>query len=88
MTITLAEIEDDNKPQRAFSIVLTAGADTAEDLAWELRHLSDDIERGQLTVGCRGSSSSGSVYSYRERPITHDEYFAAIDAELQKLAAN
>lgn len=75
-------VEDDAKPQRAFSIVLTAGADTKEDLAWELRHLADQIERDKLTVGCIGGPSAGSVYSYRKRPVTHDAYFSAINEAL------
>ena len=79
----LAMAEDDTKPQRAHSIVLTAGADTADGLAWELRRLADDIERERLTQGCSGSPSSGSIYSYKVRPVTHDEYFAAIDASLE-----
>ena len=78
-------------PCRAHSIVLKAGADTAEHLAWELRRLADDIEHDRLTVGCSGSPSAGSLYSYRVAPEqTHDAYFSQVDEILaaKKAAAN
>lgn len=69
--------------QRAHSLVIVAGGDTAEELAWELRHAADRLERGELTVGCVGGSSAGSTYSYRVAPEqTHDEYFRKINAWL------
>lgn len=68
---------------RAHSVVLSAGADTAQDLAWELRHMADLIERGELTVGCIGGPSAGTTYSYRVSPEqTHDEYFRQINDAL------
>ena len=70
-------------PQRAHTIVISAGSDTATDLAWELRHLADRIQRGELTHGCIGGGSSGCMYSYRANPEqTHDRYFQEIDAWL------
>ena len=70
-------------PFRAHSIVLTAGGDTAELLAWELRPLADRIERGSLTVGLSGAPSGHSTYSYRVAPEqTHDSYFQQVDAWL------
>lgn len=65
-------------PERAHTVVAKAGADTAEALAWELRRLADLIERGELTVGCSGAPSGGSIYSYRVVPMTHDEYFQSL----------
>jgi len=75
-------------PQRAHSLVLSAGGDTAEDLAWTLRHMADDIERGQLTVGCSGSPSAGTIYSYRIAPgQTHDVFFQQVDEWLKAQGA-
>jgi hypothetical protein len=72
------------KPERAHTIILKAGADTAEDLARELESLAFDIRCGKLTVGCNGSPSRGSVYSYAQDPtMTHDAYFRALDAHLK-----
>lgn len=69
---------------RAHSIVVSAGADTPTHLAWELRYLADQIEREELTVGCSGSPSGGSIYSYKHDPaMTHDEYFRQLDAKLE-----
>jgi len=71
-------------PKRAHTLVVSMGADTVVDLAWGLRHMADDIERGRLTVGCSGSPSVGSAYSYRIRPEqTHDVYFEQLNAWLE-----
>jgi len=73
-------------PERAHTVIVKAGADTASDLAWELRRLADQIERGQLTVGCSGAPSGGSEYSYRIAPEqTHDAYFQQVNAWLASL---
>jgi hypothetical protein len=70
-------------PQRAHRIEIDAGADTAEDLAWELRQLATRLERGDLTRGCIGGPSSGSIYTYTHNPeMTHERYFAEIEAHL------
>lgn len=75
-------------PQRAHTIVVSAGADTARDLAWELRRLADLIDREQLSVGCSGAPFGGSLYSYKHQPeMTHDAYFTAIDEWLASEAA-
>lgn len=71
-------------PQRAHRIVLDAGADTAEGLAWELRRLADRIERGEITRGCIGGPYSGSIYSYASNPeMTHDRYFQEVTRYLE-----
>jgi hypothetical protein len=72
-------------PERAHTIILKAGGDTAQELAWELRSLADRIERGELTVGAGGGPSAGSTYSYRVAPEqTHQKYFQEIDAWLER----
>lgn len=79
---------DPTKPERAHTLVVSIGADTALDLAWGLRHMADDIERERLTVGCSGSPSVGSMYSYRVLPEqTHDLYFQQLNAWLEADAA-
>lgn len=71
--------DPNNAIERAHTLILKAGADSAEELAWELRHLADMLEQGKLTVGCIGGPSAGTVYSYRMRPEqTHDVYFQQI----------
>lgn len=71
--------------ERAHTLIVKFGADTIEDLAFALRQMAIDLERGELTVGCSGSPSVGSIYSYRIRPEqTHEKYFADIEAELTK----
>jgi hypothetical protein len=73
----LATVE--KAPERAHTIVLDAQADTADDLARELRFLADRVERGDITVGCIGGSVAGSLYSYRVRAEqTHEVYFQAV----------
>lgn len=75
------------EPERAHTIVAKAGADSARDLAYELRRLAEMIERGELTTGCSGSPSGGAVYSYRVSPMTHDAYFEAIAEALSAESA-
>lgn len=71
------------KPVRAHTLICSVGADTARDLAMELRFMSDQILRGELSVGCSGGPSGGAMYSYRVAPEqTHDVYFAQVDAWL------
>lgn len=77
-------------PQRAHTLICKVGADTAERLAEELRIMADRIDRGEMTVGCIGGPSAGSLYSYRVQPEqTHDAYFQQVDEwlEQQKAAA-
>ena len=69
--------------ERAHTIILKAGGDTARDLARELYSLADKIERGDITVGCIGGPVCGSTYSYKVTPMTHDEYFRKINERLQ-----
>jgi hypothetical protein len=70
-------------PERAHTIICKMGGDTARDLAHELRHLADQIDRGQLTVGCGGGPSGGGIWSYRVAPEqTHDVYFQQVAAWL------
>jgi hypothetical protein len=75
-------------PVRAHELIVKIGADTVEDLAWALRTLASDVERGRLTRGCWGSPSDGAIYSYRHDPaMTHDRYFAELDQHLEREAA-
>lgn len=72
-------------PRRAHIFKCDAGGDTAQELAWLLRNFADRIERGDISVGCTGGSSSGGSYAYDHDPsITHESYFAAVDLHLQK----
>lgn len=74
-------------PRRAHRLVLDAQADTAEDLASELRMFASRIERGELSTGSIGGPHAGSTYSYTTNPeMTHDAYFAAITEWLKERA--
>ena len=69
---------------RAHSIIVSAGGDTARDLANELYALAQRIERGQLTKGCCGGCSGGSTYSYvKDETMTHDRYFEEIEKRIR-----
>lgn len=71
-------------PERAHTLICKAGGDTPSDLANELRSLALRIERDELTTGCIGGPSCGSIYSYKVAPDqTHDAYFQQIDAWLK-----
>lgn len=73
---------------RAHSIVMSAGADTSQGLAWLLRQMADQIEMGRLSIGVWGGPSDGVTYSYRISPDqTHDEYFRQIAETLRADAA-
>lgn len=73
-------VPGEERPERAHVLISSVGADTAMDLSLELRHLADLIERDQLSTGCSGSPSGGSLYSYKIRPEqTHDVYFQQIE---------
>lgn len=75
-----------SSPQRAHTIILTAGGDTAERLADELRFIATLIDQGKLSVGMIGGPSTHAIYSYICDPeMSHDAYFQQID---RWLAAN
>lgn len=70
-------------PERAHVLAMTVRADTADDLAAELRGFSDLILRGQLTTGVMGGAVASTTYSYRVRPEqTHDAYFAEVSQRI------
>lgn len=72
---------------RAHTFIASIGADTQKDLCAELREFALKIERGDISHGCFGGPSSGSLYSYKVRPEqTHEKYFEDIDAELRRIA--
>ncbi len=72
-------------PHRAYELAVKVGADTPKDLAWALRSLADRAERGELTQGCSGGPSCGWTYEHRHDPtMTHERYFAAVDAWLAR----
>ncbi|WP_029029859.1 hypothetical protein [Salinarimonas rosea] len=75
------------KPTRAHTLILSAGGDTADDLACELRSLATALERGELTEGTAGSPSHGSIYSYKRREVSHAQYFAELEAWLARRKA-
>ncbi|MGO7115588.1 hypothetical protein ACCS79_03650 [Rhizobium johnstonii] len=66
-------------PERAHVLVMTLAADTADELAAELRRFGDLILQGEVTTGVMGGPASSATYSYRVRPQqTHDVYFANV----------
>ena len=76
-------------PVRAFRLTLRLDADTAMDLANALFNLSVRADRGELTVGTSGGSSSGYSYELLHSPEqTHEKYFAELNAYLADKAAS
>lgn len=75
-------------PRRAVRLTLVMDADSRHDLASLLLSMAEQIERGQITTGVSGGYSSGSIYELTEDPtITHDDYFAQLQAYLATQAA-
>lgn len=75
----------DQGPQRAHVLVMTLSADTADELAAELRRFADLILMGKVTTGATGGPASGSTYSYTVRPEqTHDKYFEEVKLWLER----
>lgn len=80
--------ETSKGPERGHTLIAKFGANTAEELAWSLRHMADDIQRGQVTEGCSGSPSAGVIYSYKVLPeMTKSRYFSELDQHLEQMAA-
>lgn len=80
---------NEDGPQRAHTLIVSIGADTALDLAWELRQMADKIQRGDMTVGTIGGPSVGSMYSYRVLPEqTHNVYVQQVDEWLRRKASS
>lgn len=76
-------------PERAFVLEGKFQADSADDLAWLLRHFADAIDRHEVGIdGFWASPSAGATYRYQKnKDMTHDAYFTAVD-EWQKEQAN
>jgi len=75
-------------PMRAVRLTLKLDADDLQELAWALRNMADRAERGEMTFGCTGGTSSGYIYELLQDPtITHDSYHAALRAYLDSLKA-
>lgn len=71
-------------PRRAHTIILSAGADSAERLAAELRLFADRIERGTISTGAIGGADAGTTYSYAHRPeMTHERFFEELNTWLR-----
>ena len=82
-------MSEERKPHRAHTLALEIGADTLDDLAYALKAIREDVLRGQLSVGCSGSPSVGWTHNYHHDPeMTHERYFADIDAWLARPEAS
>lgn len=63
-------------PDRAHTIALVAGADTAPQLADRLRAMADRINRGDLSKGLIADPTGFTNYSQVwDRQGSHDQYF-------------
>lgn len=73
-------------PRRAHSLVGKIEGDTKEDLAHNLEHLAFLIRTDQLQGPSLSGSSSGNhiVDYYRDEKMTHERYFAEINAWLEE----
>ena len=66
-------------PMRSFRLTIRAEADTAADLASELRRLANQVECGELSFGISAGVTSNSIHELLHDPNqTHDEYFKQV----------
>lgn len=73
-------------PRRACQLKLEIDADTRDDMVRALRSIAMQIDRDQLSTGSTGGPDWGGGYEYRHDPsITHESYFAAVDAYLERV---
>jgi hypothetical protein len=73
------------EPTRAMRLTLQLDADSMLDLVDALRDIANNAEHGRLTVGCCGAPRFGYIYELLNDPtITHDDYFNALRAYLDK----
>lgn len=72
-------------PRRAYVLTLEIGADSRDELCAALRQLEFQVHADQLTSGVSGGPGSGYTYNLIvDESITHDSYFAAVDAWLDE----
>ena len=72
-------------PRRAHQFIIQIDADTKRDLVDALFNAATQLERDELTEGCSGSSSYGTMYCYRVDPdVTHDSYFEHLQEYLDE----
>ena len=75
-----------NKPERAHVLILKIEADDINSLVGVLRSIEADFILGkQSSQSTMGGASGSHVYNYRKNDITHDEYFVALEKELEKM---
>lgn len=75
------------KPKRAYTMTLTIGGNSKEDVAHALKNICTDMLIGQMNGpnGCSGSPSVGYHYEIEECPeMTAERYFTELDAYLAK----
>lgn len=71
-------------PRRAYVVSVELGADTLEDLVWNLKHIAHEIEHEGGTGTVSGSPSAGYTYRLTHDPtMTHDRYFQEVDRYLK-----
>lgn len=68
-----------NQPERRFVLDLKVQGDSVKDIVIYLNNFIYQLEIGEISDGCSGGVSSGSVYKLRENPeMTHEKYFQEI----------
>lgn len=68
-----------DKPLRAHSITITAGADTHEALVAELKQIIFDIQRGSRNSVSGGASTNHIINYVIDPEMTHDRYMDLLD---------
>ena len=72
---------EDVKPRRAHVLKIEFGANTLDDLIYQLRQTATDLRLGAISSrGCSGSPSCGFIYEYDvDESWTKERYFAALE---------
>lgn len=72
-------------PRRRLLLELELQADSVVDLVVALENFAIQVDRGELTDGCSGGYSTGSIYKLDEdKTITHESFVKALDEYLAK----
>lgn len=73
-------------PRRAHVLKIEFGANTLDDLIYQLQQTAIDLRMGKISSrGCIGSPSCCLLYEYSvDESWTKERYFAAIEKALEK----
>ena len=71
-----------DRPRRRFDALIRIGADSKEELVRAIEQIAFDVDRGSTSCVSGGPDSGWSVTVSEYPEMTHDAYFAAVEAWL------